>query len=201
MRDQDAWLCFADESGQLLRPPRARTWSPRGHTPHVRVRAAGSGRISLAGLVCHRPGRRARCIFRILVHHGRKGEKKGFREKDFAVLLDAAHQQLGGPVVLLWDNYTHHVDAAMRELIAARQWLTVFRFPSYTLDLNPAEGVWAHLKNSLGNLVPCGIDELAGLTRTCLKRMQYQPGPLDGFITETGLLTRPRDVTPSRKAQ
>ncbi|MFC0052292.1 transposase [Streptomyces actinomycinicus] len=41
----------------------------------------------------------------------------------------------------MWDNYTHHVDAAMRELIAARSRLTVFRFPSYTPDLNPAESV------------------------------------------------------------
>ncbi|MEV6549780.1 transposase [Streptomyces sp. NPDC051597] len=54
----------------------------------------------------------------------------------------------------------------MRELIAARNWLTVFRFPSYTPDLNPAEGLWAHLKNSLANLAPCGIDELAALSRT-----------------------------------
>ncbi|MEW2577803.1 hypothetical protein AB0902_16445 [Streptomyces syringium] len=42
---------------------------------------------------------------------------------------DAVHQQPGGPVVLMWDNYTHHVDAAVRELIAARTWLTVSRFP------------------------------------------------------------------------
>lgn len=191
MRDQDAWLCFADELGQVLRPPKARTWSRRGHTPRVRVRAGGSGRVSLAGLVCRRPGRRTRLIFRMLVHHGRKGERKGFREKDFAALLDAAHQQLGGPVVLVWDNYTHHVDAAMRELIEARQWLTVFRFPAYTPGLNPAEGVWAHLKNSLGNLAPCSLDELSALARTRLKRMQYQPGLLDGFIAETGLIPAP----------
>jgi putative transposase len=114
-----------------------------------------------------------------------KGREEGFREKDFAALLDATHQQLGGPVVRVWDNYTHHVDAAMRELIAARQWLTVFRFPAYTPDLNPAEGVWAHLKNSLGNLAPCSLDELAARARTRLKRMQYQPGLLDGFIAET----------------
>lgn len=89
----------------------------------------------------------------------------------------------------------------MRALIAARRWLTVFRFPSYTPDLNPAEGVWAHLKRSLGNLTPCGIDELAGLTRTRLKRMQYQPGLLDGFINEIGLLDCRRDITPNRKPQ
>ncbi|WP_308299099.1 hypothetical protein [Streptomyces sp. GESEQ-35] len=115
--DQDAWLCFADESGQMLRPPKARTWSRRGHTPCVRVRAAGSGRISLAGLVCYKAGQRTRLVFRMLVHHGRNGEKKGFRERDFASLLDAAHQQLGGNIVLVWDNYSHHLDAAMRELI------------------------------------------------------------------------------------
>ncbi|MDF3294325.1 hypothetical protein P3G67_35045 [Streptomyces sp. RB6PN23] len=103
MRDQDAWLCFADESGQVLRPPKARTWSRRGHTPCVSVRASGSGRISLAGVVCRRRGHRTRLIFRTLVHHGRKGERKGFREKDFAALLGAVHQQLGGPIVLVWD--------------------------------------------------------------------------------------------------
>lgn len=113
VRDQDAWLCFADESGQMLRPPNARTWSRRGHTPLVRARAAGPGRISLAGLVCRKAGRRTRLIFRMLVHHGRKGEKKGFREKDFASLLDAAHQQLGGITVLVWDNYSRHVDATI----------------------------------------------------------------------------------------
>lgn len=79
----------------------------------------------------------------------------------------------------------------MRELITARQWLTVFRFPAYAPDLNPAEGVWATLKNSLGNLAPCSIDELTVLARTRLKRMQYQPGLLDGFITETGLALTP----------
>ncbi|WP_406446908.1 transposase [Streptomyces sp. NBC_01613] len=78
-----------------------------------------------------------------------KGKRPGFRERDFAALWDAAHQQLGDNIVLVWDNYSHHVDAAMRELIGKRPWLTAFRFPTYTPDLNPAEGVWAHLKNSL----------------------------------------------------
>ncbi|MEU6670047.1 transposase [Streptomyces sp. NPDC046727] len=116
-------------------------------------------------------------------------------EKDFAALLDAFHQQLGGRVVLVWDNCTHHVDAAIRELIEARSWLTVFRFPSYAPNRNPAEGVWGHLKNSLGNLAPCSFDELATLARTRLKRMQYQPGLRDGFIAETGLIL-PSSRTP-----
>ncbi|MEW1914793.1 transposase [Kitasatospora sp. NPDC085895] len=101
MRHQGAWLCFEDEAGQGLRPPKARTWSRRGHTPVVDVTGSGSGRISLASMICVRPGERARLIFRMLVHHHRKGEKEGFEELDLARLLDAAHHQLGGRDIVL----------------------------------------------------------------------------------------------------
>jgi hypothetical protein len=138
-RDQDGWICFADEAGQSLRPPKARTWSRCGHTPTVTVTGKGSGRVSLAALVCLKPGQRTRLIFRMLSYHGRKGEPKGFKELDFARLLDAAHQQLGGPIVLVWDNLTAHKDALMRSLIATRPWLTVFYLPTYAPELNPVE--------------------------------------------------------------
>ncbi|WP_452746372.1 IS630 family transposase [Streptomyces hirsutus] len=192
VREKDAWLVFADEAGQSLRPPRATTWSPRGITPTVRVNA-GSGRISLASAVCCRPGERTRLIYRILVHHpGRRTEKKGFREPELAALLDAAYQQLGRrDIVLVWDNSTQHTDAAMRALIAARSWLTVFRLPPYCPELNPDEGVWSNLKKSLANLAACTLDQLAALAKTRLKRMQYRPGLLDGFIAETGLILTP----------
>jgi hypothetical protein len=36
------------------------------------------------------------------VHRGRKGERRSFAEADYAALLDAAHQQLGGPIVVIW---------------------------------------------------------------------------------------------------
>jgi hypothetical protein len=87
-----------------LRPPKARTWARRGQTPTVAVSGKGSGRVSVAGLVCVRPGRRGRLIYRTLTHRGRKGERRSFAETDYAALLDAAHQQLGGPIVLIWTN-------------------------------------------------------------------------------------------------
>ncbi|MER6947599.1 hypothetical protein ABT294_26560 [Nonomuraea sp. NPDC000554] len=65
-RDQDAWICFMDEAGQSLKPPKARTWSRPGHTPTVTVAGKGTGRISLAGLVCIKPGQRTRLIFRMV---------------------------------------------------------------------------------------------------------------------------------------
>jgi len=188
--DLGAWLIFEDESGQGLRPPKGRTWGRRGCTPVVRVTAANSPRLSLAALVAVKPGHRPRLIYR--THRGRRGSgqsgrRKGFTEADYAALLDAAHRQLGGPIVLVWDNLNTHVSAAMAELIAARPWLTVYRLPPYAHELNPVEPVWAHLKRSLANLTKHTIAELTVLVKTRLKRMQYRPGLLVGFLAGTGL--------------
>jgi DDE superfamily endonuclease len=70
---------------------------------------------------------------------GDKSQGKGFTETDYARFLDAAHQQLDGPVVLVWDNLNTHVSRAMRELIATRSWLTVYQLPPYACELNPVE--------------------------------------------------------------
>ena len=121
-----------------------------------------------------------------------KHRRKGFTETDYARLLDAAHQQLDGAIVLIWDNLPTHVSRAMRQLIAARSWLTVFQLPAYAPELNPVEGAWSSLKRSLANLTKQDIDQLAALIKTRLKRMQYRPGLVDGFLAKTGLdLTLP----------
>ena len=87
-----------------------------------------------------------------------------------------------------------HVSAAMAEIIAARSWiiaarswLTVFRLPPYAHELNPVERVWAHLKRSLANLAKHSFAELTALVKTRLKRMQYRPGLLTGFLVSSGL--------------
>ena len=103
--DLGAWLVFEDESGQGLRPPKGRTWGRCGHTPVVTVTGGSNKRVSLAALLCLKPDCRPRLIYR--VHHARKrrnDKRKGFTETDYARLLDAAHQQLEGPLVLVWDN-------------------------------------------------------------------------------------------------
>ena len=187
-----AWLCFEDESGQGLGPPRGCTWGRRGCTPVVRVTGGSNKRVSLAALIAIKPGCGTRLIYR--VHAGRslrKDQRKGFTETDYARLLDAAHQQLGGPLVVVWDNLNTHVSRAMRELVAARDWLTVFQLPPYASELNPVESVWSHLKRSLANLAKRDIAQLTSLVKTRLRRMQYQPGLVEGFLAGIRL-----DLTP-----
>jgi DDE superfamily endonuclease len=153
----------------------------------VRVTAANSPRLSLAALLATKPGRRPRLIYR--TRPGRRGRigRKGLTEADYARLLDAAHRQLGGPVVLVWDNLNSHVSHAMEKIIAARPWLTVYRLPPYAHELNPVEPVWSHLKRSLANLTKHTLAELTALVKTRLTRMQHRPGLLAGFLASTGL--------------
>jgi putative transposase len=116
----------------------------------VTVTGGHDTRVSLAALIAVRPDRRPRLIYR--AHRARRGDtRKGFTETDYARLLDAAHQQLNGAIVLARDNLNTHRSGAMAELIAARDWLTVFRLPPYASELNPVEPVLTGVSASPGS--------------------------------------------------
>jgi putative transposase len=180
-------VCFEDEAGQHLTPPRGRTWGRRGRTPIVKVAGRSSGRVSIAGLIAVKPGARTRLFYRLRVHRGRKTERRSLSERDYIGLIDAAHQQLGAPIILVWDRLNTHVSAVMKQMIDRRTWLAVVLLPAYAPDLNPTEGVWSHVKRSLANLATLTVDALETLVRNRLKRLQYHPTVLNGFLAETGL--------------
>ena len=187
-----AFICFEDEAGQNLRPPKARTWAPRGRTPVVRVSGKGSGRVPVAGLVCFKPDCRGRLFYRVRVHRGRKGERRSMPEAGYAGLITAADSQLHAPVILIWDNLNTHLSAVMRTFTGAHpDWLTVIQLPSYAPDLNPAEGVWANMKNGLGNLAAPDVSKLAAIVKNRLKSIQYRPELISGFLAQTGLTLEP----------
>jgi putative transposase len=187
-----AWIVFEDEAGATLRPPKARTWACRGHTPAVAVSGRG-GRVSMAALVCYRPGSRSRLFYRVLVHRRRTGERRSFSADDYAALIAAAHLQLTAPIILIWDNLNTHVSAAMRQFCEAHSdWLTVVQLLAYAPELNATEGVWAHVKRDLGNLLAGTLDELAATAKRLLKRIQYRPELIDGFRAQTGLALEPQ---------
>jgi putative transposase len=105
----------------------------------VTVTGGHNTRVSLAALIATQPGHQARLIYRTHLGGRRDDRRKGFTETDYARFLDDAHQQLNGPVVLVWDNLSSHVSRAMRELVGARSCLTVFQLPAYAHELNRVE--------------------------------------------------------------
>ncbi|CAI7976504.1 transposase [Frankia sp. Hr75.2] len=146
--------------------------------------------MSVVGMVCYKPGQRARLVYRARVSHGRRGERKGLSWADCRDLLLAAHAQLpGGRLVVVWDRLNIHLQAEMAAFLAAHtDWINVVWLPAYAPDLNPVEGVWSYLKRTtLVHLAARGIDQVFQAVKHGLKRMQYQPELLVGFLTETGL--------------
>jgi hypothetical protein len=63
--------------------------------PVVRVTGGSNKRVSLAALICIKPGQRPRLIYRVHKSRRGKGQRKGFTEADYAGLLDAARRPAG----------------------------------------------------------------------------------------------------------
>ncbi|MFD4522650.1 transposase [Streptomyces sp. NPDC058470] len=107
-------------------------------------------------------------------------------------MIVRARIQLGGPIVLVWDNVGLHLTAGIREFIDANaEWLTVFQLPTYAPDLNPQEGIWALVKRDLGNLAAADLGQITRTVKRRLKQIQYRPDVVDGCLVGTGLSIDP----------
>ncbi|KAB2587956.1 DDE endonuclease [Streptomyces arboris] len=186
-----AWLVFEDEAGFSMTPPHAHTWGRRGHTPVIRVRGRSRRRTSVAALCCYRPGEPSRLIHRPRNHLLLKGARKSFSWQDYRDLLVRAHIQLGGPIVVVWDNLNTHLAAGLKHYEAEHDWLTTVRLPAYAPDLNPAEAVWSLVRRATANTAFDTPEDLDRKLCRELRRIQLRPHLIDGCLTATGLTINP----------
>ncbi|MEY9211648.1 hypothetical protein [Thermobifida halotolerans] len=82
------------------------TWAPAGQTPALHVVKGSQTKLSVAALCCYRPGQQPRMLYR-----SRPG---WYHDRDLITLLDAAHQELAAPILLVWDNLSAHRSHRMR---------------------------------------------------------------------------------------
>ena len=47
------------------------------------------------------------------------------------------------------------------------------------------------MKNGLGDLAASDVDQLTAIIKNRLKRIQYRPALIDGFLAQTGLTLEP----------
>ena len=107
-------------------------------------------------------------------------------------MLVRAHQQLGRPLVLLWDNLNVHLVDELADFFEENKaWLRVFQLPGYAPELNPTEGVWSIIKRSLADFAAANLNHLVRVVKRKLKKIQYRPHLLDGCLAETGLVIHP----------
>ena len=158
----------------------------------VRVRGAGGGRVSIAGVACYRPGDRPHLFYALRTYRRRKGEVKGFTWIDYRDLIITVHQHLAGPLIWCWDNLNVHLTPQLADFAAEnKDWLRIYRLPAYAPDMNPVEGIWSLLKRSIANFAAADLDGLVRIIKRKLKKIQYRPHLIDGCLTATGLTIEP----------
>ncbi|MFG2125384.1 transposase [Streptomyces sp. NPDC048710] len=171
-----------------MTPPTTRTWSRRGHTPIVRVRGRSRSRLSVGAPTCYKPGQSSQLIYRPRADPRFDG-RKSFAWTDCRDLIRSAHQELGGPVVLGWDNLNTRLTAGMRQFIAERGRLTVYQLPPCSPDLNPVEGLWSVVRRTtLANRAFADPEDLITAVRQGSRRLQYRSDVLDGCLAGTWLV-------------
>ena len=145
----------------------------------------------MAALLCYKAGQPSRLIYR-LCPDARPDGRKGFSWTDCRDLIQTAHHQLGGPIVLVWENLNTHLTAGMRRYTADREWLTVIQLPPYAPHLNPVESLWSVLRRiSQANRAFADPDDLITAIRRGLHQLQYRHDVFDGCLTGTGLRRPP----------
>ncbi|MFD7082395.1 DDE endonuclease [Streptomyces sp. NPDC059918] len=119
-------------------------------------------------MACYKLGERSRLIYAIREYWGRKDQPKGFGWRDFRDLIVRARIQLGGPIVLVWDNIRLHLTAGMREFID-----------------------WSLVKRDICNLAAADLRQITRAVKRRLKQIQYRPDVVDGCLAGTGLSLDP----------
>ncbi|MEW2075346.1 transposase [Streptomyces sp. NPDC013433] len=153
----------------------------------IRVRGRSRRRLPVVALACYKAGEPSRLIYRPC-SDARPDGRKSFSWQDYRDLIQSAHQQLGGLIVLVWDNLNTHLTAGMRRYNADREWLTVFQLPPCAPDLNPVEDIWSVLRRTTtANRAFADPDDLITAVRRGLRQLQYRHDVLDGCLTGTGL--------------
>lgn len=99
------------------------------------------------------------------------------------------HARLGGPVTLVWDNYSSRTSDEVRRWAEGQErWLRIVQLPPYAPELNPVKLLllWKIVKDLLANRAFRSIRELAEAADAALSKIKQAPHLLRGFLAGTG---------------
>ena len=102
---------------------------------------------------------------------------------DVIAFLEPLLREVPGPLVIMWDGAPIHRSHLIQEFLAhsATPRLQVERLPAYAPELNPGEGLWAHLKGvELRNVCGLTIQHLRDELRDAVKRVRRKPRIIQG---------------------
>jgi transposase len=181
-RDRHAYLAFIDESGFMLAPTIRRTYAPSGHARVGKV-TDPHARISVIGAITLTPEyQRVNLTFEL------SADNANFNGQSCAAFLRLLHERVKNPITVIWDSVGIHLSQPVADYLSRNGNIVSETFPPNAPELNPADGVWGHIKyGRLPNYTPFDLSELRRTVTNELKRLQRQPHLLRAFIRRTRL--------------
>ena len=137
-----------------------RTWSPRGLTPVLQHQFNWDNLTIAAGITLWQ--------FYFRLCEGTMGKEE---IRDF---LQHLWKQIHKPILLIWDRLPGHRSRLVADYLATLDGnIDMHYLPAYAPELNPAEYIWAQLKqHELANFCPQNLWQLSEEARSALRSMQ-----------------------------
>ena len=178
--ESGATLVFLDESGFSERPSVRRTWAPVGQTPIIRHHFNWKRLGAIGAIACKPDGSGARLLLHL--------EPGSIVKETIVEFLVALHQEIDGPVVLIWDGLPAHRSKIVKEHTDQQDWLTVERFPAYAPELNPVEYLWSSVKGKdVANLCSDALWQVEQKVRQAACRIESEPRIVKGSLLASKL--------------
>ena len=173
---EERTILFVDEAGFYPLPFVARTYAPCGQTPVLRAPLTHD-HLSVISAVTPDG--------RLFTHH----QDAPIRGPDVVAFLRQLLRQVRGKLLVVWDGAPIHRGQAVKDFLAAgaAARLHLVQFPGYAPELNPAEGVWNHLKRvELKNRCCQDLGELRWELGLAIRRLRRRPHVLSACVTQCG---------------
>jgi transposase len=180
---------FVDEAGFSQIPSVHKTWAPKGRTPIIRHHLVRKQVHMMAGVVCRPDGTDCDVIFYM--------QPESINSWSAMAFLDALHEEIEGPLVVLWDGLSVHHSKIVKDHVRANQdWLRTERLPSYAPELNPPEYLFSALRaKDMGKFCAETIEQIADKLETAADRIGNQTNIVQGFLKASSLFDKQELVT------
>jgi transposase len=168
-------ILFIDESGLSQRPTRMRTWAPKGCTPVLRYSFNWKQLTVIAALGLRN------FYFRFV--HG------PITQAGLVQFLQTLQRTIGRKLLVIWDGLPQHCSKLVADYVhSTRGQIVVDYLPGYAPELNPAEYIWAYMKqHELANLCRDTIGEVKAFASRRLKSMQHRIALIASFWKQSSL--------------
>lgn len=176
-RENGQTVLFVDEAGFYPLAGVVRTYAPVGVTPILRELCTRDHLSVISAISAE-----GRLYLRVSDESINSDGVVGF--------LKHLLRHVPGRLLIIWDGGPIHRSLVVKEFLAAgaAKRIHLERLPGYAPDLNPDEGIWAHLKGvELRNLCARDLDHLRAEFRKATMRLRMKPHVIKGCFAGAGL--------------